>query len=426
MPARWRTRPARELHRDQQLLHRHRLREGRRGHPHAAPPRGGGGLRCRAHLYFDRHDGQACTIEDWLQVFQDATGRDLSQFKRWYTQAGTPKVTARWRDRRPRFRPDPHAGGPRHPRPAAEGARRHSRAPRALRPRRDGASATRPCTARRSRGDAALAAGRPRRPQCRAVIPSLLRGFSAPVLLDAPLTAADRLVLLAHDSDPFNRWEAGRSLMRETLTARLRDGNGPGPRALRRARPRGAGTTASIPPSARSPSRCRPRTTSPRPPSTRGLVPDPTAIHAARRTSRRRWPEALRPTLTALYDSLDPGPAYSPDADPGRRARPAQHLPRPPLPDRGPRPRPRPVRRRHQHDRPDRGLHHASGPRRPRHRGPLLRPVAATTASSWTSGSWPRSPMPRPRTPWPPPPASPSIRSSTGRTPTASAPSSAG
>ena len=46
-------------------------------------------------LYFDRHDGQACTIEDWLQVFEDSTGRDLTQFKRWYSQAGTPhlKVT---------------------------------------------------------------------------------------------------------------------------------------------------------------------------------------------------------------------------------------------------------------------------------------------------------------------------------------------
>jgi aminopeptidase N len=41
-------------------------------------------------LYFDRHDGQAATIEDWLQVFTDVTGRDLSQFKRWYQQAGTP------------------------------------------------------------------------------------------------------------------------------------------------------------------------------------------------------------------------------------------------------------------------------------------------------------------------------------------------
>jgi aminopeptidase N len=43
-------------------------------------------------LYFERHDGQACTIEDWLQVFEDATGRDLSQFKLWYEQAGTPRV----------------------------------------------------------------------------------------------------------------------------------------------------------------------------------------------------------------------------------------------------------------------------------------------------------------------------------------------
>jgi aminopeptidase N len=43
-------------------------------------------------LYFTRHDGDAATIEDWLTVFQDATGRDLTQFKRWYTEAGTPRV----------------------------------------------------------------------------------------------------------------------------------------------------------------------------------------------------------------------------------------------------------------------------------------------------------------------------------------------
>ena len=44
-------------------------------------------------LYFDRHDGQACTIEDWLQVFTDTTAQDFSQFKLWYSQAGTPRVT---------------------------------------------------------------------------------------------------------------------------------------------------------------------------------------------------------------------------------------------------------------------------------------------------------------------------------------------
>ena len=45
-------------------------------------------------LYFDRHDGQAATIEDWLAVFEEATGRDLTQFKHWYTQAGTPRLHA--------------------------------------------------------------------------------------------------------------------------------------------------------------------------------------------------------------------------------------------------------------------------------------------------------------------------------------------
>ena len=44
-------------------------------------------------LYFERHDGDAATIDDWLKVFEDATGRDLAQFKRWYRQAGTPGLT---------------------------------------------------------------------------------------------------------------------------------------------------------------------------------------------------------------------------------------------------------------------------------------------------------------------------------------------
>jgi len=56
-------------------------------------------------LYFERHDGQACSIEDWLKVFQDATGRDLSQFALWYSQAGTPrlKVEESWEGGRARL-----------------------------------------------------------------------------------------------------------------------------------------------------------------------------------------------------------------------------------------------------------------------------------------------------------------------------------
>ena len=89
---------ARGIRRDQQLLYADGLREGRRGHPDAARAGGAGGLPRALDLYFERHDGQACTIEDWLAVFEDTTGRDLSQFKRWYAQAGTPRVSVaeRW------------------------------------------------------------------------------------------------------------------------------------------------------------------------------------------------------------------------------------------------------------------------------------------------------------------------------------------
>ena len=66
---------------------------------------GGAGYRKALDLYFDRHDGEAATIEDWLKVFEDATGRDLTQFKRWYTDAGTPRlsVSEAWA-------PDAHGG----------------------------------------------------------------------------------------------------------------------------------------------------------------------------------------------------------------------------------------------------------------------------------------------------------------------------
>jgi aminopeptidase N len=54
---------------------------------------GDDGYKAALDLYFDRHDGDAATIEDWLKVFEDATGRDLSQFRLWYTQAGTPRLS---------------------------------------------------------------------------------------------------------------------------------------------------------------------------------------------------------------------------------------------------------------------------------------------------------------------------------------------
>jgi aminopeptidase N len=273
---------------------------------------GAEGYEAALNLYFDRHDGQACTIEDWLAVFQDATGRDLSQFKRWYTQAGTPKLTARWRVDGPDFaltltQEVPATPGQPLKVPAVipvllalyapDGTELCGETLHVL----DGTEDTLRWPLKDLGGPNA------------APIPSLLRGFSAPVLLDAPLTAADRLVLLAHDSDPFNRWEAGRSLMRETLVTLLRDGKDPDP-ALFDALDHVA-QDDGVDPAFRALTLALPSEDDlAQAMVDGGLVPDPTAIHAARRTVQTAMAGALRPTLTALYDRLDPGPAYSPDA----------------------------------------------------------------------------------------------------------------
>ncbi|MEL6102457.1 MAG: aminopeptidase N [Pseudomonadota bacterium] len=169
-------------------------------------------------LYFDRHDGDAATIEDWLQVFEDATGRDLTQFKRWYTQAGTPRVAVKEEFEGDNYRltltqnlppsaatPDPQPMVI----PVAVGL---------LNP--DGSEAlptevlelTEP-------SQTFVFEGFSDKP-----IPSILRGFSAPVVLDHD---ADHAFLLAHDTDTFNRWEAARTLAKASLLSTIRSGTRP-------------------------------------------------------------------------------------------------------------------------------------------------------------------------------------------------------
>ncbi|MCL4119617.1 UNVERIFIED_CONTAM: hypothetical protein GTU68_003149 [Idotea baltica] len=162
-------------------------------------------------LYFARHDGQACTIEDWLQVFEDVTGRDLTQFKRWYSQAGTPRLSVReeWNDGTYSLHfaqslaasastsdPQPQVI------PISVGL---------LGPNGDEVHATETLEMTETTQSFAFE-GLAAKP-----IPSILRGFSAPVVLDREVDTAERAFLLAHDTDPFNRWEAGRALARETL-----------------------------------------------------------------------------------------------------------------------------------------------------------------------------------------------------------------
>jgi aminopeptidase N len=171
-------------------------------------------------LYFDRHDGQACTIEDWLAVFEDATGRDLSQFKLWYSQSGTPRVSVSedWTDgvytlTFAQNTPPTPGQEVKDPKviPIAVGL---------LNPNGDEIVPTQVLEMTQAEQSFCFE-GLASKP-----VPSILRGFSAPIVLARDASRQERLFLLAHDSDAFNRWEAGRNLCRESLVSTIRDGTG--------------------------------------------------------------------------------------------------------------------------------------------------------------------------------------------------------
>jgi aminopeptidase N len=177
-------------------------------------------------LYFERCDGTAATIEEFLACFAEASGRDLAHFAQWYEQAGTPALTAVGRhDPASRtYRLDlaqvtaPTPGQP-------------DKQPMVIPIRLGlvGAGGDLPLT---MEGDLPLdgdvlvldraAASVVFTGVAEAPAASLLRGFSAPVRLEQAATTDDLLRLARHDSDPFNRWEALRSLMTRALLDAVR------------------------------------------------------------------------------------------------------------------------------------------------------------------------------------------------------------
>ena len=192
-------------------------------------------------LYFERHDGRAVTCEDFLQAMQDASGIDLAQFRRWYSQAGTPVVASRGRydaaartytlDLEQKTAGTP---GQAHKRPFhipfAIGLldRAGNDMPLTL----DGESTPGPTTrvldlteARQSFRFVDVNA---------APVPSLLRDFSAPVKLAHDYSEHDLALLAAHDSDPVNRWDAAQRSFSDALVALARGHRDGKPLALRR------------------------------------------------------------------------------------------------------------------------------------------------------------------------------------------------
>ncbi|MBW7056707.1 aminopeptidase N [Paracoccus bogoriensis] len=265
-------------------------------------------------LYFDRHDGQAATIEDWLAVFQDATGRDLTQFKRWYTDAGTPILTMEehWQDGTLTLdfaqETPPTPGQPDKPArviPVAVGL---------IGPDGTELMPTRVLEVTEPRQSFTFV-DLPARP-----VVSALRGFSAPVVLRRQMDDATRAFLLAHDSDPFARWEAGHEL---AMAALLRAASGaavedaaligamgriladdsvdPALRALCLHLPAEEEIAARL--------------------AMDGMTPDPDAIHAAREELARNLAQSHAALLAGLFDQMAVVGPYRPDAaDAARRS----------------------------------------------------------------------------------------------------------
>jgi aminopeptidase N len=265
-------------------------------------------------LYFTRHDGQAATIEDWLKVFEDTSGRDLSQFRRWYTEAGTArlKVTEHWQDGTyalafEQVNP-PTPGQPeKQPKviPIAVGL---------LNPNGDEVVPTRVLEMTEAKQIFRFPnlAARP--------VPSILRGFSAPVILDRQSSPEERAFLLAHDTDPFNKWEAGRALAKDVLAHMVTDDAQPGPDwldALAR-----VAQDAGLDPAFRALALHLPgEDDMAQTLFDTGVTPDPDRIHTARRRMAEALAQHLAPALPRLIESLaEPGP-FTPEARAaGRRA----------------------------------------------------------------------------------------------------------
>jgi aminopeptidase N len=282
-------------------------------------------------LYFERYDGTAATIEDFISCFAETSGRDLTEFSRWYNQAGTPLVEAvgSYDEAAKAFtldfsqscKPTP---GQENKKPfvipIALGLVSPDHGDIELRTgNEDGASA-----AELARGVIELSGPRrrvvfhdvPSRP-----VPSLLRGFSAPVRLDYAASEADLITLISHDSDAFNRWQAAQTYASRLLlrsVARIRAKNAP-----YHDRDFTAALATVIEESADPAFTAQAITLPSEADIAReiGEDVDPDAIHLAHKALHKDIGQELKEILLAAYGRLASEGSYSPDAiSAGRRA----------------------------------------------------------------------------------------------------------
>ncbi|MDP9108699.1 MAG: aminopeptidase N, partial [Pseudomonadota bacterium] len=308
------------------------------------------GFRKGMDLYFARHDGQAVTCDDFRAAMVDANGRDLSQFERWYSQAGTPHVAvdarydaaAKTYTLRLRQSCAPTPGQeqklPFHI-PVAVGLLDRSGKELSLNLQDKQGAKTVSAKRKSSVKTLVLELTEPEQEfvftgVTAVPVPSLLRDFSAPVVLEFDYSDDDLAFLMAHDTDPFNRWEAGQRLAMRRLLALVATG------ATARAS-RTAGTTSAIATqdaatallldAMRATLNDRKLGAAFRDvvltlPSETMIaeqlaVIEPQAIHAARLALRRALAQALRTDLEDAYADNRTRGGYRPDAiSAGKRA----------------------------------------------------------------------------------------------------------
>ncbi len=279
-------------------------------------------FRCATDLYFARHDGQAVTTDDFVRCMEDASGRDLAQFRRWYTQAGTPQVEVgdafdpltRTYELTLRQSCPPTQGQPGKAPfhiPFAVGLLGTDGRDLPLRLEGEAAAGgtTRVLEVREAEQTFRFVdiAEQP--------VPSLLRGFSAPVKVRFDCADDTLMFLMAHDSDGFNRWDAAQTLAQRVVLARIGAPDEPLPEgfvtAFRKALTDPAADRALIAEVLTLPSE-----------SYLGdqlAQVDVDGIHAAREAVKGALASALRDDLLRVYHELaDEGPY---DSDPASIAR---------------------------------------------------------------------------------------------------------
>ena len=279
-------------------------------------------FRAGMDLYFDRWEGHATTVEEFIKCFAEASGRDLAPFFAWYEQAGTPAVTltSRYDEARRELEleiaqetaPTPGQPGKRPlPIPVTVGLLDADGRTQAF--VRDGEAVDETVVVLDGAHTKVTLTGVDQRP-----VVSALRGFSAPVKLSSNADARDRYVLLAGDPDLFNRWEAGQELARALILGRATgQADEVGEERYAEAVGRALADQAADPafkalllmlPSEGD--------------LALAMAPaDPAEIHAARETLRVRLALHLADDLKRLHSGLQEPGEFSPDAaGAGRRA----------------------------------------------------------------------------------------------------------